>query len=368
MTALASGVVSSAPAPAAAPPPAAPAAAPAPQSKADAMPGEPKRVEGQAFDADAVRKKALALATGKETDDEGDEGAKTPATESKPKPAEAKPKEEGEEDLPPPPADLTQKKLSEGFAKLERQRRRDQKEFQEKQAAFAAKEAEVTRLKAEYEAKSKAHQDYTNDPLKLLGEHGWDVNRVVEFIMSDGQVPPEVLAKKASAETQKRLDDQQKELDRIKSERETQEVLAKSSEWERRTYAGIENKLGKAEAPLDHGLQHVAFIDEAKGRTAIREDVLWVQGQHFLKTGQTLDPETALVHLEQAYFEMFPNLLKRNPAQQGAGTPATTGAEKPRQITSSDTSDVSVPTDEELDRMTPDERRARALKIARGSR
>lgn len=354
-------------------PPAAPAAPPSPQAKRDAQPAAPQRVEGKELDVEGLRKAAIAVAMGKApppVDGETPETPAAPAAEAKPTPP--KPKEPGkegeEEELPPPPADLTQKKLSEGFAKLERQRRRDQKEFNERTAALAAREAEVTQLRAEAEAKAKAAAEHTNDPLRLLESHGWDVDRFVKFVMSDGQVPPEVLAQKATEATKKQLEEQQKKLDAIERQRQQHEDALLSSEWERRSYAGVEAKLGKIGEPLEHGLPHVAAIDEWSGRGTVFSDVLTVQAQHFQRTGQTLDPATALVHVEQAYAARFPNLLKRNPAQQGAGTPATTGAEKPRQITSSDVSDVSVPTDEELDKMTPDERRARAVRIAKGSR
>ena len=344
------------------PPSAAPATPAAPAAPAKGTPpAEPSRVAGSDFDADAAMAEALKVVTGK--------GETQTETKETPKPQEAKTEEKpkgDEEELPPPPADLTQKKLSEGFAKLERQKRRDQKAFTETQAKLAAKEQELAAKEqawAQREASFKQHQE---NPLVLLEQHGWNFDRLVKFVMDDGKVPPEVLAERASAAQKKQIEDQQKRLDAIEAQRRANEDVVLSQEWERRTFAGVEAVLGTEAAPKEHTHQMIRWVEENSGRQAVLADVLAVQAAHFQKTRQTLDPATALVHVEQAYARMF-SRRAGNPAQVGAGAPANPGAEKPRQLTSQDRSDVSMPSQAEIDNMSNDERMALAIRISQGS-
>lgn len=350
--------------PAATPAPATPAPA-SPADKAAAQPKPAERVSGADVDRDALMAEALSVAKG--TKPAPVEGKEPPAPAEPSTDAQLKPKE-GEEDIPPPPADLTQKKLSEGFAKLERQRRRDQKEFAAKTTELATRETALKTREAAIASHEAAMKAAAQDPLSYLKAGGWEFEELVNFVIQDGKVPPEVLAKRASEQHKAEIEKTKQEVEALKKQKQYEQDVLLSNEWERRTAAGIDAKLGPANEPIAHEFPTISFIEEQRGRGTVLADVLTTQAQHFQRTGQTLDPATALVHVERAYARMFPKLQARNPAQQGAGTPAATGAEKPRQITSSDKSDVSVPSDEELGNMTPEERLAVAVRVAKGSR
>jgi hypothetical protein len=291
--------------------------------------------------------------------------AAAPGTETTEKPAKTEDKKK--------PEDLTQDKLSRGFAKLKDQEERLARRYETWQGEVKAKEAELAKFKEERAAFETKREVYYKNPEQLLADHGWDVDKFVQYVMSDGKVPPDVLARQLQDQHKADLEKTRKEIEELKSVRQREEDAQLASEYDRQVATRVESIIGKDDAFLPEAAESYPMflrVIEEFGRDEVLEDVKRALIKHHQDTGQVVDPLRAVMYLDRAYRQRFPKMASKlggNPAQNGAGASANSGAEKPRQLTTSDRSDIGTPSEEELDQMTPEERRARATRIFQGS-
>lgn len=340
------------------------------------MPAAPQRVEGQSFDVDAAMNQALKelgldhdasnlptaeAAPGMETSEETSD-LETPPEQSQTQ--QQKPKEE----KPP-----TQDRLSRGFAKLHRQ----QEAFEAEKQSFATErqsfQTERQAFQTERDTWTQQREAWKKNPLAAIEDLGWNLDRFVKFVLEDGKVPPEVVAKQLADEQKNELKKTQEELEAIKRDKLAAEDTRLSRMFEEKTEARVKELLGDEGSYLEDALAKfpmVAKVDDLVGRTDVLFDVRKLLVQHLQQTGQAVDPIQALSYLDKAYRKRFPKLatdLGRNPAQSRAVQSAESGAQaKPVQLTSREVSDIGTPSDEELSSMTREQREERALQLFRG--
>lgn len=184
--------------------------------------------------------------------------------------------------------------------------RAKQKRLVAERAAFAEEqrkstERQATLDKRQAELDSIETEGKTN-PVKALERLGYTKDQVLEFLASDGKIPPEVMLKNAAAEQQKKLDDIQKKLDEQTAEAEERK---KASIEAQRQQERVSVERGVAESMVDVLVQEKAKyptllrVAQKAGPEALKM-VLNEVAEHFKKTKNVLAISDAMVQVEQA--------------------------------------------------------------------
>lgn len=303
--------------------------------------------------------------------DAGEGGGEPKPEQAKAEPAKAEPAKEEE----------TQAKLSKGFAKLraeeERFDRRKAEETSKVQAMVADVEARMAKVKPLEEAMAKAAQS----PLEALQLLGYSYKDLVDYVMADGKIPPEKFAERLSQQSKSEIDQVRAELEQLKNSRaQEQQAYEAQQEMARNEHAVkslfVEGGQGLQKYPL--------FADKwAEGpenMQLLMVDVNNALAMHFNQTcvrdekgrivrpGEKLDAERAVAYLEGILARM--QVRPRNPGQPGAvAQPANAGAARqhaPQPLTPRDLSVTSMPSDDELMKMSQEELDALANRIYSG--
>lgn len=282
-----------------------------------------------------------------------------------PKPAEKKPEEE-----------LTQRKLSNGFAKLAAQERRlevDREQFKAERASFEAERAEIAPLK-------EAMQKAKTSPLEALQAIGWSYKQLVDYVMADGQIPQEKLVERLTNEHKSNYERVQSELEQIKQQRqqeqeryEAQQDMSRIEHQTRSLFNDGAEGLTKFPTFAYH------FKKSPETAQKLLQDVQNLRARHFNETcvrdqktgqiirpGEIVDALPAVAYIERILADM--QMSAGNPGQPGAvPQTANAGAERqPKPLTPRDSSVTSMPSDEELAKMTDEEIHALSLRVLNG--
>jgi hypothetical protein len=330
-----------------------------------ATPVDSAGVGGVGGGEEALLAEALATLQG----DEGEQALEQPPQQAK--------KPEGK------PEELTQKKLSDGFAKLsakeerfERRAAEHTQKFNAERAAFEAERAELAPLK---EAKIRAQ----SSPLEALQLLGWDYKSLVDYVMADGQIPPEKFAQRLSDQHKAELEAVKAEMEGFKKSREqereayeAQQEVSRIEHQTRSLFTGGDESPGAQHCPLFYA----KFSESPENASQLLVDVQQVLSTHFNQTctrdaqgriirpGEKLDAGRAVVYLEGILAKM--QVRPRNPGQPGAASQtANAGAARqqaPKPLTPRDLSVTSMPSDEEIAAMSDEETEALALRIMNG--
>lgn len=280
------------------------------------------------------------------------------------------------------PEEQTQKKLSDGFAKLaareERHDRRvaeDTAKAREREAAYEAREA---RLKPMEEAYEKAK----SSPLEALQTIGWSYKELVDYVMADGKIPPEKFAERLSQQQKTELDAMKAELESIKQSRnqerdayESQQEMARNEHSVRTLFAdggqGIQRYPTFAHHfRRDPGIAQRLMVDVNNALTQhFNETCVRDEKGRIIKPGEKLDAERAVAYLE-GILGTWQVPGQGNPGQPGA-VPQTAKADaarqsEPKPLTPRDLSVTSMPSDDELSKMSQEELDALSLRIYKG--
>lgn len=275
----------------------------------------------------------------------------------------------------------TQKKLSAGYAKLaareERHDRRvaeDTAKAQERDTAMVARESKVKPLE---EALARA----ATSPLEALQIIGYTYKELVDYVMRDGQIPPEKFAERLNNESKAKYEELQakvvamEEASRSAQQNwEAQQEMAKNEHSVRGLFADGSAGLEKYPIFAHH------FRNSPDSAQRLMVDVNSALAQHFNQTcvrddkgrivrpGEKLDAERAVMHIEKILRGM--QVSQGNPGQPGAASQtANAGAERqqaPKPLTPRDSSVTSTPTDDELSKMSQEELDALSLRIYSG--
>jgi hypothetical protein len=342
-----------------------PATPPAPSS-----PGDSKDIGAMGDDADigreGVNEKDLIQQALAELDGQTEE---QPKVDEKPK-VEEKPKEEE-----------SQTKLSKGFAKLaakeERHERRvaeDTAKAQQREADFAAREAKLKPLE---EAQARA----ANSPLEALQLLGYSYKDLVDYVMADGKIPPEKFVERFTQQQKSEFDQVRAELEAIKNERQqAQQAWEAQQEMSRNEHSVktlfVDGGAGLSKYPLFADKwgegpenQQMLMVDVNNALTMhFNQTCVRDEKGRIIRPGEKLDAERAVAYLEGILARM--QVRPRNPGQPGAvAQPANAGAARqhaPQPLTPRDLSVTSMPSDDELMKMSQEELDALADRIYSG--
>lgn len=335
-----------------------PAAAPPPP----APPAESSDVGGDRGAESDLLKEAMAALKGEEA---------PPAAENEKPKVEEKPKEE-----------LTQKKLSDGFAKLaakedrfERRSAEQTAKLQAERAAFEAERAQVAPLR---EAMEKAK----TSPLEALSLLGWTYQHLVDYVMKDGQIPQEKFAERLTNEHKSAYEKLQAEIAELRSGREQERQAYEAQQETSRQEHAVRELFKGDDAPgaTKYPNFYAKFSEDPGNAAGLMVDVQNLLTAHYNQTcvrddkgrivrpGEKVDPERAVMHIESILAKM--QIRPRNPGQPGAvSQTANAGAARqqaPKPLTPRDYSVTSMPSDEEILAMTDEEREALAKRIVSG--
>lgn len=341
-----------------------------PAAPPPAPPAPPQRVEGEAINEEALVEQALAALRGEgdapgEELDQGEQPMEAGEGEAKPEPkAQPKPEEE-----------LTQKKLSAGFAKLREQEDRLDRRYKSWQAEQATKEAELAAREARFAPLEQAQARAASSPLEALKLLGWEFEQLAKYVMEDGKVPQDVLFRSFQEEQRKQGETLQQEIARLKQEKEAEKTQALVRETEGRMAANVGELLGGETTKYPHVAK---LYKQSPERVMV--DVKNLVAQHWnetcvrdaqgriVKPGEAVAPERALVYIERILSSLVGE-AGGNPAQRGAVQSAQAGAEKPspKPLVPRDYSDAGMPSDQEIEAMTDEQREALAVRIVSGA-
>lgn len=297
-------------------------------------------------DPEALRAKARELLfSGKSEEEVEAELAPKP----KPKAEVAKPEEKD---------DIA---LSKEWARVSAQEKR----LREKQKAHLT---EVESLKAERETLLKERSEreaLQNDPVAFLQKAGWDKDKIVQWIQSDGKIEPELLIKQISEK-------HQKEIEELRAERSKERTELDNARRERakaETEAALGDEvlhMSKSDPELAD-LRRLLEKNPKKFEPFIKNRVGSILQEVWKKTfdpatgkGTLVDPREALVYLQAELAE-----LQLAPGQAPAARTANPGAVEPSPITNHATSQRTVRS-VDYDEMDPEARRARSEAFLRG--
>ncbi len=347
--------------------PAATPAAPPPPAPAGGD-GDSASVEvGGNSSEDALLDQALATLRG-----EGDEAPETAEGEAPAEgaPAAAEPAEK--------PAEVTQAKLSKGFAKLRAQEERFERRAAEMEAAHAQREATYAERDTKYAGYEQALQEARQSPLRALKLLGWEYDQLAKYVLNDGQLPPEQMAKHLQEHQQSEFQRLQGEIESLKQERAKEGEARAAREFEGRVEGDV-HALFKGDSPDGAKYPHFAHHFRNGQGEKLMVDVKSVLAKHFnqtcvrdekgriIKPGEIVASERAVMYIENILKGMQVGPLPTgNPGQSGAVKSANTGAAKPRPLVARDASEMSVPSDQEIESMSDEERFNLALQVTSG--
>lgn len=299
----------------------------------------PSPDEGDGDELSVARRKAREILFAKEEPEEGAE--EPPAPAPAPPKVEEKPKDEIA--------------LSKEWARVSAQEKR----LKEKQRVYLEQN---TALQGEREAVLKAKQEHEaliNDPVAFLSKAGWDKDKIVQWIQSDGKVEPEILIKQLSEKHQREMEELRSER---KREQEELNLTRQTREMER-----VEGELGQEVKTMVSTDPELAILkrlvskDPKKFEAFIDGRVKKIITDVWKKSKQAVDPRDALLYLQSELAE----LQLADPGQAPAVKPATPAAVEPTPITNQATASRTV-RPVEYDESDPEQRRARAAKILAG--
>lgn len=251
--------------------------------------------------------------------------------------------------------------LSKQWARLTAQETR----LKERQKAHLT---EVESLKAEREMLLKERSEreaLQNDPVAFLQKAGWDKEKIVQWIQSDGKIEPELLIKQISEK-------HQKEIEELRAERSKERTELDNARRERakaETEAALGDEvlhMSKSDPELTD-LRRLLEKNPKKFEPFIKNRVGSILQEVWKKTfdpatgkGTLVDPREALVYLQAELAE-----LQLAPGQAPAARTANPGAVEPSPITNHATSQRTVRS-VDYDEMDPEARRARSEAFLRG--
>ncbi len=334
------GIVPAAPATPAAPPPAAPAEA-----------SDVGSVRDWGEEAELVK---LAYAETEGTVEEQ-------TTEAKPevaKPEEKKPEEE-----------QTQTKLSKGFAKLAAEQDRFERRKVEENSKLQNVIAEIEKRETKVKPLEEAMQKAGNSPLEALQLLGYSYKDLVDYVMADGKIPPEKFAERLSQQQKLEVDAVRAELAELRNSREQERQAWEAQQEMGRNEHAVKSLLAEGSAGRQkYPTFAEKWAEDPKNAEMLMVDVNNALTTHFSQTGEKLDAERAVAYLEGILARM--QVRPRNPGQPGA-VPQTANAGAARQqaptpFTPRDLSVTSMPSDEELSKMSQEELDALSLRMYNG--
>lgn len=282
---------------------------------------------------------------------------------------------------PKKPEELTQKKLSDGFAKLaakeDRHERRvaaETAKLQAERAAFEAERAEVAPLK---EARERAK----SSPLEALQLLGWNYKELVDYVMADGKIPPEKFAQRLDDDYKKKFADQEARINEIneryakaQEQYEAQQDMNRVEHQTRELFKDGGGGLEKFPTFAYH------FRRSPENAQKLLVDVQNLRTRHFNETcqrdpktgqiirpGEIVDALPAVAYIERILADI--QISTGNPGQPGAALKtanADAARQAPKPLTPRDSSVTSMPSDEELSKMSQEELDALSLRVLNG--
>jgi Skp family chaperone for outer membrane proteins len=269
-----------------------------------------------------------------------------PEVEAKPEPAKAEPEA-------PKPKDEVD--LSKSWAKHDRERA----SLAKKKAEFAAQVKEFEAKQAEFEPKNAGLEEAYRDPIAFLGKAGWDKDKIMQWVMGDGKVDPELLVKQLETR-------HQEEIRKLREERETEkkelESARRTREFERVESELYQDVSAQLKDPKFELLQKLV-AKNPKQEGVLQRRVGEIISAVYKKTsGETVvDPADALAYLQAELAE----IQLSDPAPSPAVKPAKLAAVEPKPITNSSHGERVVST-VGYDETDPAQRKERVRQILAG--
>jgi vacuolar-type H+-ATPase subunit I/STV1 len=259
------------------------------------------------------------------------------------------------EEKPEPPKTKDELDLSKSWAKHDRERA----SLARKKAEFAALVKEFETKQAEFEPKNADLQTAYSDPIAFLGKAGWDKDKIMQWVMGDGKVDPELLVKQLETRHQEEIRKLREERDQEKQELEDARRARELERVESELYQDVSAQLKDPRFEL---LQKLV-AKNPKQEAVLQKKVGEIIAAVYKKSGNetVVDPADALAYLQAELAE----IQLADPAPSPAVKPAKLAAVEPKPITNSSHGErvVSTVTYDETD---PAQRKERARQILAG--
>ena len=316
--------------------------------------------------ADADFAAAVALLEGGE--------AAAPATETappEPKPPELeKPKE--------PQPELTDSDISARFAKLTAHERRHKERVAARSNELNEKEAKLTAREQAIKEFESTREQAKQNPLSALKALGWSIEDLTRYVSENGVVPREKILqdlKVQQDEELKKRDERLKELnDKIEAREKAEQAAATeraAQAYEQKTFEDMKSVLTSAEAAK---FPMLARVNGVKAHRAVLRYITthYDKNEEAIEAGEEkpLALTDAMIYAERELAELFPGGVPQAPGQAGTIQLEKPGAAKPEvpPITQRDLSarTVTPPSEDEDDKLTPEERWEKAKKVLEG--
>ncbi len=328
----------------------------------------PPAVEPGEFDSGGDEDALLAQAL--QTLDSGEEqGDEIPDTEPQPKPKE------------PAKEEQTQAKLSKGFAKLAEQEDRLDRRYKAWQSEQAQATTELQAARAEVATYKAAMEQAKQSPLSALKALGWEYDQLAQYVLKDGQLPPAMMAKHLEEHQKSEYSKLEAQVQEMRRQAERANLERQGREYEGRVESEVQGLFADGS---EAATQYPNFAHHFKNGRGVdlMIDVKRVLAQHFnetcvrdpktgriIKPGEVVASERAVRYVESILAKMQVGQLPaagRNPGQPGAAQAANAGAAKPRPLVPRDYSEAGIPSEQELEAMTDEQREALAMQMFRG--